>query len=114
MLPVALILLGGAAQAQTITKTQVTTLPIEPALHAGELSFAVLYGFLTALAFALWPLGRAHDVPVEYREYVTPLPVAIVRTLPPVRSGWQYMVVGGHVVLVDKPTWMVVDIVVKF
>ena len=40
-------------------------LPIEPALHARELSFAVLYGFLTALAFALWPLGRTHDVPVS-------------------------------------------------
>ena len=52
----------------------VLPLPIEPALHAGELSFAVLYGFLTALAFALWPLGRAHDVPVSalYRDAVAP------------------------------------------
>src|SRR4029453_11505535 len=24
-----------------------------------------LYGLLTAAAFALWPLGRAHDVPVS-------------------------------------------------
>jgi len=49
-------------------------LPIVPALHAGELSVAVLYGFLTALAFALWPLGRAHDVPVSalYRDLVAP------------------------------------------
>jgi putative ABC transport system permease protein len=49
-------------------------LPIDPALHAGELSIAVLYGFLTALAFALWPLGRAHDVPVSalYRDAVAP------------------------------------------
>jgi putative ABC transport system permease protein len=49
-------------------------LPIEPALHAGELAVAVLYGFLTALAFALWPLGRAHDVPVSalYRDAVAP------------------------------------------
>ena len=52
----------------------VLPLPIEPALHAGELSFAVLYGFLTAFAFALWPLGRAHDVPVSalYRDAVAP------------------------------------------
>ena len=52
----------------------VMPLPIEPALHAPELSFAVLYGFLTALAFALWPLGRAHDVPVSalYRDAVAP------------------------------------------
>src|SRR3989440_4505932 len=49
-------------------------LPIMPDLHAGELGFAVLYGFLTALAFALWPLGRAHDVPVSalYRDAVAP------------------------------------------
>src|SRR5206468_4251794 len=49
-------------------------LPIVPALHGGELAFAVLYGFLTALAFALWPLGRAHDVPVSalYRDMVAP------------------------------------------
>jgi putative ABC transport system permease protein len=49
-------------------------LPIEPALHPGQLSVAVLYGFLTALAFALWPLGRAHDVPVSalYRDAIAP------------------------------------------
>ncbi len=28
-----------------------------------ELALAALYGLLTALTFALWPLGRAHDVP---------------------------------------------------
>src|ERR1041384_2584657 len=52
----------------------VMPLPIEPALHAVELSFAVIYGFLTALAFALWPLGRAHDLPVSalYRDAVAP------------------------------------------
>jgi putative ABC transport system permease protein len=37
---------------------------------------ALVYGLLTALAFALWPLGRAHDVPVGalFREGVTPQP----------------------------------------
>ena len=52
----------------------VLPLPIEPAVHPGELALAVLYGFLTALAFALWPLGRAHDVPVSalYRDAVAP------------------------------------------
>ena len=43
----------------------VLPLPIVPALHAGVLTLALLYGVLTALAFALWPLGRAHDVPVS-------------------------------------------------
>ena len=40
-------------------------LPIEPALHPVQLLMAFAYGLLTALAFALWPLGRAHDVPVS-------------------------------------------------
>jgi len=40
-------------------------LPIAPAVHPGELALALLYGLLTAAAFALWPLGRAHDVPVS-------------------------------------------------
>ncbi len=40
-------------------------LPIEPALHPAQLLMAFAYGLLTALAFALWPLGRAHDVPVS-------------------------------------------------
>ncbi len=54
----------------------VIPLPIEPALHPGEAVLAVGYGFLTALAFALWPLARAHDVPVSalYRDAVAPDP----------------------------------------
>lgn len=40
-------------------------LPIEPALQFGQLSFALLYGLMTALAFALWPLGRTHDIPAS-------------------------------------------------
>jgi putative ABC transport system permease protein len=40
-------------------------LPIAPAVHPGQLALALLYGLLTAAAFALWPLGRAHDVPVS-------------------------------------------------
>jgi putative ABC transport system permease protein len=40
-------------------------LPIAPAVHPGQLALALLYGLLTAAAFALWPLGRAHEVPVS-------------------------------------------------
>ena len=49
-------------------------LPLEPALHVSELLLALVYGLLTALAFALWPLGRAHDVAVGalFRDMVTP------------------------------------------
>jgi len=43
----------------------VLPLPLAPAVHPGDLTLALLYGLLTAVAFALWPLGRAHDVPVS-------------------------------------------------
>ncbi|MPZ55860.1 MAG: FtsX-like permease family protein [Rhizobiales bacterium] len=51
----------------------VIPLPIEPALQPDKLALAVLYGLLTAVAFTLWPLGRAHDVPVSslFRDQVT-------------------------------------------
>jgi putative ABC transport system permease protein len=52
----------------------VIPLPIAPALQPVELMMAFFYGLLTALAFALWPLGRAHDVPVSalFRDAVSP------------------------------------------
>ena len=40
-------------------------LPLAPSVHPGELLIGLLYGLLTAVAFALWPLGRSHDVPVS-------------------------------------------------
>lgn len=49
-------------------------LPIAPALYPAELALAIGYGILTALAFTLWPLGRAHDAPVSalFRDDVAP------------------------------------------
>ncbi|WP_112661826.1 ABC transporter permease [Microvirga flavescens] len=49
-------------------------IPIRPTLAWGELGIALLYGLLTALAFALAPLGRAHDVPVSglFRDQIEP------------------------------------------
>jgi putative ABC transport system permease protein len=43
----------------------VLPLPVEPALQWTQLGLAAMFGLLTALAFALWPLGRAHDIPVS-------------------------------------------------
>src|SRR6202042_3744577 len=43
----------------------VIALPVAPSLHPGVLLLSIAYGLLTALAFALWPLGRAHDVSVS-------------------------------------------------
>ena len=49
-------------------------LPLAPSLYPGELALALAYGLLIAAAFALWPLGRAHDVPVSalFRDAVAP------------------------------------------
>lgn len=43
-------------------------------LYPSELLLGVTYGLLTALAFALWPLGRARDIPVSalFRDSVEP------------------------------------------
>ena len=51
-------------------------LPIEASLHPSDLLLALVYSLLTALAFALWPLGRAHDVAVGalFRDAVAPQP----------------------------------------
>ncbi|WP_298816679.1 ABC transporter permease [uncultured Roseibium sp.] len=50
-------------------------LPVQLAanIYPAELGLGLLYGLLTALAFALWPLGRAHDVPPTalFRDIVT-------------------------------------------
>jgi putative ABC transport system permease protein len=42
-----------------------TALPLPPrlAIHPKPLALAALFGLLTALAFALWPLGRAGRIP---------------------------------------------------
>jgi len=68
----------GAALPFAVASTlgAIIPLPIEPAVHPGELALALVYGLLTALAFTLWPLGRAHDVPVGalFRDAVAPQP----------------------------------------
>jgi putative ABC transport system permease protein len=47
-------------------------LPVAPALYPAVLVLSIGYGLLTALAFALWPLARAHDISVSmlFREQV--------------------------------------------
>jgi len=63
-LPFAVALIFGA----------ILPLPIDPAIYPATLGLALLYGLLTALAFTLWPLGRAHDVAVGalFRDEVAP------------------------------------------
>ncbi len=52
-------------------------LPIEPALYPGQLALAFVYGVFTAITFALWPLGRAHDIPASalFRDIIEPDPI---------------------------------------
>ena len=50
--------------------------PLAPAIYPGELALGALYGLLTALTFAVAPLGRAHDLPVSalFRDHVAEIP----------------------------------------
>jgi putative ABC transport system permease protein len=54
--------------------TAIIPLPVAPSLHPGVLALSIVYGLLTALAFSLWPLGRAHDSSVSmlFRDQVAP------------------------------------------
>ena len=40
-------------------------LPLSFNVYGWEIARGLAYGLLTTLAFAIWPLGRAHDVPVS-------------------------------------------------
>ncbi len=68
-------------------------LPLAPALYPAQLALAFAYGILTAATFSLWPLGRAHDLPVAalFRDEIAPQ-----RHLPRLR----YMIAAGIVTAV--------------
>jgi putative ABC transport system permease protein len=68
-------------------------LPVAPALHPDVLALAIAYGLLTALAFALWPLGRAHDISVSmlFRDQI-----AAERAWP----RWRYVIATAAIVAV--------------
>ena len=48
--------------------------PVELLTLVPLATLIVVFGVLTALAFAIWPLGRVHDTPVStlFREAITP------------------------------------------
>ena len=52
--------------------------PLSPAVQPAIILAGIAYGLLTALAFALPALGRAHDLPVA----------TLIRDLPEERGGW--------------------------
>jgi putative ABC transport system permease protein len=53
---------------------QVIPIPLQPSIYWQPLVLALGYGLLVVLVFALWPLGRAHDVPVSalFRDEIEP------------------------------------------
>jgi len=53
-------------------------LPLEPSIEPGVIALGVAFGLLTALAFSIAPLGRAHDLPVT----------TLIRDLAEERQGW--------------------------
>lgn len=60
-------LVGGAALPSLVVGTfgSAIPIPVSTTVQPLELATAATYGLLVALAFALWPLGRAHDIPVS-------------------------------------------------
>ncbi|MAB13837.1 ABC transporter permease [Parvibaculum sp.] len=56
--------------------------PADLRVYPGPLALAAAYGVLTALAFAIWPLARARDVPATglFRDIIAPM-----RRFPPRR-----------------------------
>ncbi len=76
LVAVAIGLVVGAALPFVVTGLfgHLLPIPIQPVIAVGELGIALLYGVLTALVFALAPLGRAHDVPVSglFRDQIDP------------------------------------------
>jgi putative ABC transport system permease protein len=52
----------------------IVPLPFVAQVHPLQLLLAAAYGILIAVAFALWPLGRAHDIPASalFRGEVAP------------------------------------------
>jgi len=53
-------------------------IPLAPSISPSVIGLGLIYGLLTALAFSMAPLGRAHDVPVT----------TLIRDLVEERRGW--------------------------
>jgi putative ABC transport system permease protein len=67
LIGIAIGVVAGTALPFAITSLfgKLIPLPLAPGIHFSVIALATAFGILVALAFALWPLGRAHDVPVS-------------------------------------------------
>jgi putative ABC transport system permease protein len=64
-------------------------LPLAPSVDPGVVALGLAYGLLTALAFSILPLGRAHELPVT----------TLIRDLAEERQGWpRFRYVAGSAV----------------
>jgi putative ABC transport system permease protein len=75
---IAIGLVGGFGLTWLAAQALAGALPVPPrfGIYPVELGLAALYGLLTALAFALWPLGRAQRIPgaALFRDTITAAP----------------------------------------
>lgn len=70
------LVIGGAAPfIVDVVAGDMIPIPAELGLYGGPLMLAAAYGLLTALAFAIWPLARAREVPATslFRDLIAPL-----------------------------------------
>jgi putative ABC transport system permease protein len=68
--------------------SDVLPIPLQPSIEPRIILLGLAYGLLTALAFSISPLGRAHDLPVT----------TLIRDLAEERQGWprrRYLVVAA-------------------
>jgi putative ABC transport system permease protein len=76
--------LGGAALGAAIPFAvdwlfgSLLPIPLAPSIEPGVIALGLAFGLLTALAFSIAPLGRAHDLPVA----------TLIRDLAEERQGW--------------------------
>ena len=83
------LVLGAAIPYAAIAYLQdMLPVPARPGLYPAPLLLAAGYGLLTVLAFAVWPLGRARDVPAAglFRQIVAPVSG---------RPRWRYVALTG-------------------
>ncbi len=66
---------GGAPCIVVWVAGELIPIPAELGLYGGPLLLAAAYGVLTALAFAIWPLARAREVPATslFRDLIAPM-----------------------------------------
>ena len=58
-------------------------------------------------------LAKHGELPVDLRAAVVVVPAPLVRSLPALPRGQEYVIVGNRVVVVERSSWLVLDILVK-